>query len=61
MDIKYNISKFENSNIQEVKDPVSVEEPLEMKLKYIHILLFVMMHICFLDLQLKKKGFYLET
>jgi len=34
MDIKYNISKFENSNIQEVKDPVSVEEPLEMRLKY---------------------------
>ncbi len=34
MDIKYNISKLKNSNIQEIKDSVSVEEPLEMRLKY---------------------------
>ena len=34
MDIKYNISKLENSKIQELKDSVSVEEPLEMRLKY---------------------------
>ena len=34
MDIKYSISKFKNSNIEEVKDSVSVEEPLEMRLKY---------------------------
>ena len=34
MDIKYSISKFKNSNIEEVKDSISVEEPLEMRLKY---------------------------
>ncbi len=34
MDIKYSISKFNNSNIQELKDSVSVEEPLEMRLKF---------------------------
>ena len=34
MDIKYNISKLENSKIQELNDSVSVEEPLEMRLKY---------------------------
>tara|TARA_Y100000590_G_scaffold460549_1_gene620096 strand:- start:6412 stop:7254 length:843 start_codon:yes stop_codon:yes gene_type:complete len=34
MDIKYNISKFKNSTIEEAKDSVSVEEPLEMRLKY---------------------------
>ena len=34
MDIKYSISKFKNSNIQELKDSVSVEEPLEMRLKF---------------------------
>ncbi len=34
MDIKYNVSKFKNSKIQEVKDSVSIEEPLEMSLKY---------------------------
>ncbi len=34
MDIKYSISKYKNSNIQEFKDSVSVEEPLEMRLKF---------------------------
>jgi len=34
MDIKYNISKFKNSKIEEAKDSVSIEEPLEMRLKY---------------------------
>jgi len=34
MDIKYNISKLKNSKIEELKDFVSVEEPLEMRLKY---------------------------
>ena len=34
MDIKYSISKFQNSKIQDLKDSVSVEEPLEMRLKY---------------------------
>ena len=34
MDIKYNISKLKNSKIEELKDCVSVEEPLEMRLKY---------------------------
>ena len=34
MDIKYNISKLKNSKIEEIKDSVSVEEPLEMRLKY---------------------------
>ena len=34
MDIKYKISKFKNSKLEEVKDSVSVEEPLEMRLKY---------------------------
>jgi len=34
MDIKYSISKIKNSNIQETRDSVSVEEPLEMRLKY---------------------------
>ena len=34
MDIKYNISKLKNSKIEELKDSVSVEEPLEMRLKY---------------------------
>ena len=34
MDIKYNVSKFKDSKIQEVKDSVSIEEPLEMSLKY---------------------------
>ena len=34
MDIKYKISKLINSKIEELKDSVSVEEPLEMRLKY---------------------------
>ena len=34
MDIKYKISKLKNSKIEELKDSVSVEEPLEMRLKY---------------------------
>ena len=34
MDIKYKVSKFKNSKLEEVKDSVSVEEPLEMRLKY---------------------------
>jgi len=34
MDIKYNVSKFKNSKLEEVKDSVSIEEPLEMRLKY---------------------------
>ena len=34
MDIKYDISKFKNSKIEETKDSVSIEEPLEMRLKY---------------------------
>ena len=34
MDIKYIISKFKNSEIKKIKDPVSVEEPLEMRLKF---------------------------
>ena len=34
MDIKYIISKIKNSEIKKIKDPVSVEEPLEMRLKF---------------------------
>jgi len=34
MDIKYDISKFKNFKIEETKDSVSIEEPLEMRLKY---------------------------
>ena len=34
MDIKYNVSKYKDSKIQEVKDSVSIEEPLEMWLKF---------------------------
>ena len=34
MDIKYNVSKLINSKLEEVKDSVSVEEPLEMRLRY---------------------------
>ena len=34
MDIKYNISKLNNSKLEEIKDAVSVEEPLEMRLKF---------------------------
>ena len=34
MDIKYIISKIKNSEIEKIKDSVSVEEPLEMRLKF---------------------------
>jgi len=34
MDIKYNITKVKNNKIEEIKDLVSVEEPLEMILKF---------------------------
>ena len=34
MDIKYDISKLKNSKLEEIKDAVSVEEPLEMRLKF---------------------------
>ncbi len=34
MDIKYNITKLKGSNRQEVQDNISVEEPLEMSLKF---------------------------
>ena len=34
MDIKYNVVKLKGSSTEEIKDSVSVEEPLEMKLKY---------------------------
>ncbi len=34
MDIKYNVSKLKNSKLEDIKDSVSVEEPLEMRLKY---------------------------
>ena len=34
MNIKYNVIKSKDSSIEEVKDFVSVEEPLEMNLKY---------------------------
>ena len=34
MDIKYNVSKYKESKIQEIKDSVSIEEPLEMSLRF---------------------------
>ncbi len=34
MDIKYNITRLKDSSVKEVKDAVSVEEPLEMNLRY---------------------------
>ena len=34
MDIKYSVSKLKNSKLEDIKDSVSVEEPLEMRLKY---------------------------
>ena len=34
MNIKYNVIKSKDSSIEEVKDFISVEEPLEMNLKY---------------------------
>ena len=34
MDIKYKITKFKDNNSSEVRDFVSVEEPLEMNLRF---------------------------
>jgi len=34
MDIKYNVSKYKSSKIQEIKDSISIEEPLEMRLRF---------------------------
>ena len=34
MDIKYNVTKLRENNTEEVKDHVSVEEPLEMNLRF---------------------------
>ena len=34
MDIKYNVLKYKNSKIQEIKDSISIEEPLEMRLRF---------------------------
>ena len=34
MDIKYNVINFKNNNKEEIKDHISVEEPLEMNLRY---------------------------
>ena len=34
MDIKYNVSKYKESKIQEIKDSVSIEEPLEISLRF---------------------------
>ena len=34
MDIKYNVIKLKENKIEEIKDHVSVEEPLEMSLKF---------------------------
>ena len=34
MDIKYNVIKLKNNKEEEIKDHISVEEPLEMSLRY---------------------------
>ena len=34
MDIKYNVTKLRENKTDEVKDHVSVEEPLEMNLRF---------------------------
>tara|TARA_B100001540_G_scaffold301687_1_gene308432 strand:- start:993 stop:1829 length:837 start_codon:yes stop_codon:yes gene_type:complete len=34
MDIKYKITKYKNNNVEEIKDLISVEEPLEMNLQF---------------------------
>ncbi len=34
MDIKYNITKYKDNNVEEIKDLISVEEPLEMNLQF---------------------------
>ena len=34
MNIKYNVTKLRNNKIEDIKDFVSIEEPLEMNLKF---------------------------
>ena len=34
MDIKYNVIKLKENKTEEIKDHVSVEEPLEMSLRF---------------------------
>ena len=34
MDIKYNVVKLKNGSTEEIKDSISVEEPLEMRLRF---------------------------
>ena len=34
MDIKYNVSKYKDSKLQKIKDFISIEEPLEMRLRF---------------------------
>ena len=34
MDVKYNIIKLKENSTEEIKDHISVEEPLEMNLRY---------------------------
>ena len=34
MDIKYNVTRLKNNKLDDIKDSVSVEEPLEMNLKF---------------------------
>ena len=34
MNIKYNVIKLKDSSVEEVKDFVSIEEPLEMVVRY---------------------------
>ena len=34
MDIKYKVTKLKDNNTKEIKDSVSIEEPLEMSLKF---------------------------
>ena len=34
MDIKYNVTKFKKNQVEEIKDHVSIEEPLEMSLRF---------------------------
>ena len=34
MDIKYNVTKLKENKTEEIKDHISVEEPLEINLRY---------------------------
>ena len=34
MEIKYNVTRLKNNKLDDIKDSVSVEEPLEMNLKF---------------------------